>query len=75
MFFKTHYSCDTNYFQGSRKMITNEFSVQYSFSYPSSQSKYAESPTASTLNPIRIGGSMFSLRYLSITFYKFCDIF
>ena len=42
--FKIHYSCSTKYFQGSIKIITNEVSVQYSYSFLSLitfQSKYA----------------------------------
>ena len=31
--FNIHYSCSTKYFQGSIKMITNEVSVKYPFSF------------------------------------------
>ena len=44
--FKIHYSCGIKYFQGSIKMITNEVSVQYSYSFLSLitfQSKYVVS--------------------------------
>ena len=42
--FKIHHSYSTKYFQGSIKMIINEVSVQYSFSFLSMitfQSQYA----------------------------------